>query len=83
MSNLWKHNVKIIRPALTLILLLILILGCFAKIDSEGYYQVKLIDDPLSLPYKFTIKKKKVGLGNASNLILQQFVMVTALPVYT
>jgi len=65
-----------IRSAVIFIILSVLIVGCSAKMDPDGYYQVASVDDPLMLPYKFTIRKKKVGQGTARNLILQQFIPV-------
>jgi len=65
-----------VRSAIVLIPLSIFIAGCSARMDHEGYYRVEPIDDATILPYKFTISKKKIGLGNARNLILQQYVPV-------
>jgi|GEM_PF-1469862 len=65
-----------IRSAVIFIILTVLIVGCSANMDSEGYYQVASVDDPLMLPYKFTIWKKKVALGSSRDLILQQYVPV-------
>ncbi len=65
-----------IRSAVMSLILTILTVGCSVNMDPEGYYKVEPVDDPLMLPYKFTVWKKKVGRSTAGNPILQQFTPV-------
>ncbi|MFH1374327.1 MAG: PAS domain S-box protein [bacterium] len=48
--------------------------GGVADIDRGEPVRLEPVDDPLMLPYRFTINLKKIGLGEDKQSILEQFV---------
>jgi len=65
-----------IRSAVILIILTILIVGCLAKMDSDGYYLIEPVDDPSMLPYRFIVKRKRTSIGSSGSPMLKQYVPV-------
>ncbi len=65
------------RSHLVLLIALILITcRCTPYIDPQGYTRIDPVNDPLTLPYKFNIRKRKVATTGDGRLILQQFVPI-------